>query len=181
MSQKKYPGRERPRYRINFVIVRCRIRVAILRVLHPDHTLGYRRISLWPGNIREQRPDTVGLHGNVRVIQQPVEFIKFTAVFRSGHAHLSSRATALSRHAKMAVLRPDREYELTTGFPYRLGDHSDDRTAGASAANWAAGWPGLRKRSSPPDAASGSARPNSSNRETKLTATTGRASGRVIN
>jgi hypothetical protein len=94
---------------------------------------------------------------------------------------LKKRATALSRHEKMAALRPDRKYDAAIGFPYRLIDHSDDRTAGASAENRAAGWLGLRKRSSPSDAASGSPRPNNSNREAKLTATTERASGRVMN
>ena len=93
----------------------------------------------------------------------------------------SQIATGVSSHAKMAALRPDREYALTDGFRYRLSDHSDDRTAGARAADPAAGWLGLRKRSSPPDAASGSATPNNSNRDAKLTATTGRASGPVMN
>ena len=43
------------------------------------------------------------------------------------------------------------------GLPHRWGDHTDDITAGASAADPAAGCPGLRKRSSPSGAASGSA------------------------
>ena len=70
---------------------------------------------------------------------------------------LKSRIAPALRHTNMAAPRLVREYELEPGFRYRRSDHSDDRIAGASAGKPAAGCPGLRKRSSPPDAASGSA------------------------
>ena len=51
----------------------------------------------------------------------------------------------------------------------------EDSTAGAKAGAFAAGWAGLRKRNSPPGAASGSGRPNNSRRDEQVIATTDRA------
>lgn len=128
-----------------------------------------------PGDFGKQAPYPIRLHRCVRVVQQPIKFVEFAAVFSVRHIHLTSAGPP------PAGSRPFQEYEALSCRTGGRCDQTDDITAGASAAMPAAGWPGLRNRSSPPGAASGSPNPNNSSREMNVTATTGRASGLVMN
>ena len=128
----------RPRWICRHVSGEPRLRDTEARMSGPrrlgDAPVG-SRYTVGARDIRQQRPDAVRLHRYVRVVQQPVEFIKLTAIFRSGHAHLSShgqpghsamrpwqnRGFAVNMSWRLAF-RIARAITVTTGWPVPVRD-----------------------------------------------------------